>query len=52
MFDNVFLITATYLDPEFKSVDLSDKQPDEFILIATNYLINKNKELNPNDSSD
>ena len=53
MFDNVFLITATYLDPEFKSfdfvVDLSDKQPDEFILIATNYLINKNKELNPND---
>ena len=39
MFDNVFLITATFLDPECKSfdfvVDFLDKQPDEFILIAT-----------------
>jgi hypothetical protein len=54
MFDNVFFITARFLDPECKSfdfvVDFSDKQPDEFILIATNYLINKNKEFNPNDN--
>jgi hypothetical protein len=53
MFNNVVLISATYLDPELKSFDFvqdfADKTADDFLLIAHNFLKSKNKEINPND---
>jgi hypothetical protein len=54
MFDNVLLITSTFLDPELKNFEfasnLTDKLPSEFISIAQDYLKNKHQELNPNDA--
>ena len=53
MFDNVVLISATYLDPELKSFEFvqgfTDKTADDFQSIAHNFLKSKHKEINPND---
>ena len=53
MFNNVVLISATYLDPELKSfdfvLDFTDKTADDFQSIAHKFIKSKNKEINPND---
>ena len=53
MFENVILITATFLDPELKSFEFvgnqTDKSPFEFILIATDYLLTKHKTFDVDD---
>ena len=45
MFDNVILITATFLDPELKNFELFDEYTDkssaDFVSIATEYLVKK-----------
>ena len=48
MFDNVILITATFLDPELKNFELFDEYTDKssaFVSIATEYLVKKNDSL-------
>jgi len=49
MFDNVILITATFLDPELKNFDLFDEYTDkssaDFVSIATEYLVKKHDSL-------
>jgi hypothetical protein len=50
MFDNILLITATYLDPELKDFEfveeLGEKSPSDFIHIALDYLLKKCSEIN------
>ena len=50
MFDNILLITASYLDPELKNFDfveeLEEKSPADFILLARDYLLKKCSEIN------
>ena len=49
MFDNVILITATFLDPELKNFDLFDEYTDkssaDFVSIATEDLVKKHDSL-------
>ena len=56
MFNNVVLISATFLDPELKSFDfvkqLTDKTADEFQLIAIDFLKEKHQEISPEDSTE